>query len=168
MTMHDSNDFELDREPGVLETDAVLVRTLRAEDLPELAEIDRKISGRPRREYLARRLENALRDSSVCISLAAEVDGRVAGFLMGSLYYGEFGLPEPVAVLDTLGVDPVLRHRKVGSALLRQLVLNLRALGIERVQTEVDWTQRDLLAFFAASGFAPAPRFCLELQLGRG
>jgi len=86
----------------------------------------------------------------------------------GSLFYGEFGLPEPVAVLDTLGVDAVLRHRKVGSALLRQLVLNLRALGIERVQTEVDWTLRDLLAFFAASGLAPAPRFCLELQLGRG
>jgi predicted N-acetyltransferase YhbS len=165
--MDPRNDFELDREPGVLETDSVIVRTLRAEDLPALTEIDRKVVGRPRREYLSRKLEAVLRDSSLCISLAAEVDGRVAGFLMGSLYYGEFGLPEPVAILDTLEIHPDLRHRKVASALLQQLVLNLRALGIERVQTEVDWTQRDLLAFFAATGFAPAPRLCLELNLGR-
>jgi predicted N-acetyltransferase YhbS len=163
--MDPRNDFELDREPGVLETDSVLVRTLQRQDLPALAEIDRKIAGRPRKEYLSRKLEAALRDSSVCISLAAELDGRVAGFVMGSLYYGEFGLPEPVAILDTIEVDPDLRHRKVASALLRQLVLNMRALGIERVQTEVDWTRRDLLAFFAATGFEPAPRLCLELRL---
>jgi predicted N-acetyltransferase YhbS len=158
--------FDLDAEPGVLETDGIPVRVLRAQDLEALLEIDRKIVGRSRREYLARKLESSLRDSAVQISLAAELQGRVAGFLMGSLYYGEFGLPEPVAILDTLEVDPDLRNRRVASALLRQLVLNLRALGIERVQTEVDWTQGDLLAFFAQSGFVPAPRFCLELRLG--
>jgi predicted N-acetyltransferase YhbS len=165
--MDPTKDFELDREPGTLDTDAVLVRTLRREDLPAVAEIDRRISGRSRREYLSRRIETALRDSSVCISLAAETDGSLAGFLMGSLYYGEFGIPEPVAILDTIGVDLDRRHRKVASALLRQLVLNLQGLGIEKVRTEVDWTQRDLLAFFAAAGFAPAPRFCLELDLTR-
>ena len=157
---------ELERKPGALETDAVPVRTLRAEDLEALVRIDRKIVGRSRREYLARKLDTALRDSGVCISLAAECDGRIAGFMLGSLYYGEFGLPEPVAILDTLEVDADLRHRRVATALLRQLLLNLRALGIERVRTEVDWTQRDLLAFFAQSGFAPAPRLCLELRLG--
>lgn len=159
---------DLEREPGSLDTDAVLVRTLTSDDLEALARIDRKVAGRPRREYLSRKLANSLRDSTLCISLAAVVDGEVAGFLMGSLYYGEFGLPEPVAILDTLEVDPDLRHRRVGSALLRQLLLNLRGLGIERVQTEVDWRQHDLLAFFARSGFAPAPRFCLELQLESG
>ena len=155
----------LDREPGFLDTDAVPVRTLGAADLDAITRIDRKIVGRARREYLSRKLSTALRDSGVCISLAAEADGRLAGFLMGSLYYGEFGLPEPVAILDTLEVDPDVRHRRIASALLHQLVLNLRALGIERVQTEVDWTQHDLLAFFAQAGFRPAPRFCLELGL---
>jgi ribosomal protein S18 acetylase RimI-like enzyme len=159
-------DDDLEAEPGRLATDAVPVRTLVAADLEAMVRIDRKIVGRSRREYLARRLDTALRDSSLCISLAAEVDGRLAGFLLGSLYYGEFGLPEPVARLDTLGVDPELRQRRIASALLRQLELNLRALGIERLQTEVEWTQRDLLAFFAQSGFQPAPRLCLELRLG--
>jgi len=157
------DDWEL--EPGVLETDAIPVRTLQTTDLDAIVRIDRKIVGRSRREYLARKLGAALRDSSLCISLAAEVDGVVAGFLMGTLYYGEFGLPEPVAILDTLGVDPDLRHRRLASALLRQFVLNLRALGIDCLQTQVDWTQRDLLAFFAQSGFRPASRLCLELRL---
>jgi predicted N-acetyltransferase YhbS len=157
---------DLEREPGVLETDSVPVRTLESADLEALSRIDRKIVGRSRREYLARKLESSLHDSSLCISLAALVDGQVAGFLMGSLYYGEFGLPEPVAILDTLEVDPDLRHRHVASALLHQFALNLRGLGIERVQTEVDWQQLDLLAFFARRGFQPAPRLCLELRLG--
>lgn len=160
----DHDDQEL-LEPGMLDTDAIPVRTLQVEDLEAISRIDRKIVGRSRREYLSRKLDAALRDSSLCISLAALVDGRVAGFLMGSLYYGEFGLPEPVAILDTIEVDPDLRQRRIASALLRQLVLNLRALGIERVQTEVDWMQRDLLGFFARAGFRPAPRFCLELRL---
>lgn len=154
-----------DPEPGFLDTDSLPVRTLRADDLDAIVQLDHKIVGRSRREYLERKLEAALRDSSVCVSLAVEVDGRVAGFLLGSLYYGEFGLPEPVAILDTLEVDPGLRHRRVGSALLRQLVLNLRGLGIERVQTEVSWLQQDLMAFFAQAGFQPAPRLCLELRL---
>jgi N-acetylglutamate synthase-like GNAT family acetyltransferase len=163
--MHSEFD-DLLREPGSLDTDAVTVRTLLSDDLAALVHIDRKVVGRSRREYLSRKLEASLRDSSVCISLAALVDGQVAGFLLGALYYGEFGLPEPVAILDTIEVDPGLRHRRVGSALLHQLTLNLRALGIERVQTEVAWTQLDLLGFFARRGFAPAPRFCLELCLG--
>jgi ribosomal protein S18 acetylase RimI-like enzyme len=154
--------------PGELATDAVLVRTLQSADLAAMVDIDRRIEGRARREYLARRLEAALRDSSVCISLAALLDGRLCGFLLGSLYYGEFGLPEPVAILDTLEVHPEFRHRKVASALLRQILLNLQGLGIERVQTQVDWERRDLLAFFAHAGFEPAARLCLEHRLGRG
>lgn len=156
---------EREPEPGFLETDAIPVRTLRVGDLDAIVRLDHKIVGHSRREYLERKLQAALRDSSVCVSLAVEVEGRVAGFLLASLYYGEFGVPEPVAILDTLAVDPGLRQQRLGSALLRQLVLNLRGLGIERVRTEVSWLQRDLLAFFARAGFEPAPRLCLELRL---
>ena len=60
---------DLEREPGVLDTDTVPVRTLQAGDLEALARIDRKIVGRPRREYLPRKLDTSLRDSSLCIEL---------------------------------------------------------------------------------------------------
>lgn len=151
--------------PGVLDTDQVPVRALRREDLEAMVKIDQRILGRPRRSYLEAKLRDALAPGALSISLAAEEDGALAGFLIASLYYGEFGLPEPAAVLDTLAVDPERRGRKVGKAMLRQLETNLRGLGIEKVLTEVAWDQLDLLGFLSHAGFRPAPRFCLELDL---
>lgn len=151
-------------EPGVLETDAVLVRELGPADLDAVVRIDAQRGGRTRREYYQRKLEEA-RAARPRISLAAELDGRLVGFLLGRLYYGEFGLPEPTAVIDSLGVDPACAGRHVGRALLRQLRRNLRALSIESIRTEVEWDAHDLLAFLARQGFRPAPRLCLELRL---
>ncbi|MGE0708836.1 MAG: GNAT family N-acetyltransferase [Planctomycetota bacterium] len=151
-------------EPGVLETDAVLIRELRPEDLGRVVRIDAQQGGRPRSEYYQRKLEEALA-ATPRVSLAAELDGAVVGFLLGRLYYGEFGLPEPTAVIDSIGVDPAFEKRHVGAALMRQLVGNLRSLGIESIRTEVEWDARDLVAFLARQGFRPAPRLCLELRL---
>ena len=69
-------------------------------------------------------------------------------------------------MIDSIGVDPPSRGQHVGQALLRQLLINLQALRVERVQTEVDWNQIDLLHFMHRNGFDPAPRVCLERQLG--
>ncbi len=151
--------------PGALDTDRILVRSLRAGDLDAMVRVDQKIVGRSRRRYLETKLRDALEPGALKISLAAEEDGALAGFLLASLYYGEFGLPEPAAVLDTLAVDPERRGRKFGKALVRQLVTNLRALGIERVRTEVAWDQLELMGFLAHQGFAPSNRFCLDLDL---
>lgn len=150
---------------GALDTDAIVVRQLAASDLDAIVRIDQRIVGRSRRRYYEQKLRDALLQGALRISLAAEDDGALAGFLLGSLYYGEFGMPEPAAVLDTIAVDPERRGRKVGKALMRQLVMNLRALGIETVRTEVGWAQLDLLSFLARQGFAPAPRFCLDYDL---
>lgn len=151
---------------GALDTDAVLVRNLRADDLDAMVRIDRAITGRARRGYYEIKMKEALATGTMRISLAAEEDGRLAGFMLGSLYYGEFGLPEPSAVLDTVAVDPQLRGRRIGKALLRQLVTNLRALGIDKIRTEVAWDQFELMGFLASRGFAPARRLCLDLDLG--
>ena len=161
-------DDRWEAEPGVLDTDVILVRDLRAGDLEAIVRIDERIVGRSRRKFYELKLRDALVPGSLKISLAAEDEGRLAGFLLGSLYYGEFGQPEPAAVLDTLAVDPDRRGRKIGKALMRQLVMNLRALGIQKIRTEVDWEQRDLMGFLAKEGFAPAPRLCLDRDLSKG
>jgi hypothetical protein len=43
--------------------------------------------------------------------------------------------------------------------------MNLSALRVERVETQVDGSQPDLLAFLARAGFRPAARVCLERAL---
>ncbi len=152
-------------EPGVLETDAILVRALELSDRDALIEIDAAASGRHRPLYFERMLERAVKKADFQASLAAEMDNRTVGFIFATLFYGEYGLTEPSASIDAIGVLPEYRGRRVGRALMRQLLLNLAALRIERVRTEVPWNDFDLLAFFERNGFAPAGRVCLERQL---
>lgn len=153
------------QEPGVLETDAVLVRSLKASDLDVVVEIDAAGSGRRRPRYFERMVERAVQKADFQASLAAELDGRTVGFVIATLFYGEYGLTEPSASIDAVGVMPEFRGRRVGRALMRQLLLNLAALRIERVRTEVSWNDYELLAFFEQNGFAPSGRICLERQL---
>ena len=145
-------------------SDAV-IRTLKPEDCARLVRMDQEISGRNRRAWYEGKIRRALAEADVNISLGAEVDGTLVGALMGSVHYGEFGLPEPVAILDTVLVDPAFGRRGIATAMLRQLLLNLSALRIERLRTEVAWDEFDLTEFFARAGFAPVPRLVLELRV---
>jgi hypothetical protein len=43
--------------------------------------------------------------------------------------------------------------------------VNLHALGVGTLRTEVGWDEQGLLRFFHGTGFRPAPRFCLDLVL---
>jgi ribosomal protein S18 acetylase RimI-like enzyme len=143
----------------------VTVRRLRAEDLAQVVAIDAKTTGRVRERYLGLKLSEALAGTGIQASLAAEADGRVRGFLLARVYYGEFGVLEPVAVLDTVGVHPDFRRQRIAEALLRQLRANLLALGVARLRTEVGWDDQPLIAFFHAERFRPAERLCLDLDL---
>lgn len=145
----------------------MVVRGLRPEDLEAVIALDAKNVGRRREEYFKVKLQQNLTETGIRVSLAAEVDRIVCGFLLARVYYGEFGTLEPVAVLDTLDVHPDFRRRGVGAALLLQLRKNLGALRVSRLRTEVAWDDQQLLAFFHSKGFRPAERLCLELDLGR-
>lgn len=144
---------------------SIRIRILTAADERRLVQIDQHLTGRPRAEWYRRRLARALGTSDVTISLGAELDGQLVGAILGTIQYGEFGVAEPVAVLDTVIVDRGYQKQGVGGALLEQLEKNLAALRVERVRTEVDWTERELMGFLARSGFAPAPRLVLEHRL---
>lgn len=148
------------------ERDGVTVRLLTLADAPRLVRMDQAITGRNRTAWYEGKLKRALDESDLQISLGAEADGFLVGALLGSLHYGEFGQPEPIAVLDTILVDPGFARRGIGSSLLENLTRNLRALGIERLRTEVAWDEHDLGRFLGLQGFVPAPRLVLELRLG--
>jgi len=141
------------------------VRSMTERDLPALVRLDRRITGRDRSAYLSRKAAE-LRRGGIGLSLVAEVDRLVAGFLMARVDFGEFGRTEPTAVLDTIGVDPAYERRHVGRALLEQLLLNLRSLRAERVLTEVEWHRVSLLGFLSRTGFEPAQRLAFEKAIG--
>ena len=74
---------------------------IRGED--GVVRIDEASIGRNRREFYKRRIERSMAESSIHLSLAAELDGMLVGFLTVTFYQGEFGRPEPTAVLDAIG-----------------------------------------------------------------
>ncbi|HSN68505.1 MAG TPA: GNAT family N-acetyltransferase [Thermoanaerobaculia bacterium] len=152
-------------EPGVLETDRTVVRSMQAGDLAAIVRIDAASTGRARPHYFDLMLQRALHLAGLQISLVAELEGRVVGFMIGSLHYGEFGVTEPIASIEAIGVELDARKQGVGKALMRQLRLNLGAIGVRAVRTDVDWNDFDLLAFLQREGFAPAPRLCLERKI---
>ncbi len=159
--------MELDQlespEDAMVET--VIVRAMRASDLDAVVKIDAASRGRRRPKYFELMIERTVNQAGMQISLIAEIDGRVVGFGLGTLFYGAYGIMEPSASIEAIGVDPEARRQHVAQALMRQLRMQLHALGVTTLRTEVAWGDFDLLAFFKKEGFAPAARLCLECKL---
>jgi ribosomal protein S18 acetylase RimI-like enzyme len=149
-----------------LSRDRVVVRSLEAGDLPAIAAIDRANSGEDRAGYLEHQVTEALEQSGVRVSVVAEGDNsRPVGFLMARVDFGEFGRTEPEAVIDTIGVDPLYSHHGVGQALVSQLLVNLRALQVDKVRTGVRWNDYGLLGFLESCGFRPSQRLALRKRI---
>jgi ribosomal protein S18 acetylase RimI-like enzyme len=142
------------------------VRVMRPDDLEAVVEIDTQVFGRRRPEYYERKMALVLDGvQQLVTSLVIEVGGQVAGFIMGQVYLGEFGVPETTATVDTIGVDPAYQGRGVGSTLFEEYASHLRKIGVQSITTRVNWNDWGLLRFFEKVGFAPAKTVNLELRL---
>jgi predicted N-acetyltransferase YhbS len=142
----------------------VEIRALKAEDLGAIVKIDEMVLGESRKDYWERRLTLMNNKSSV-ISLVAEVGGQVVGFILGDVSGWEFGVPETIGWMDTIGVDPVYQKRGIAAALARELIKNVKALGVKTIYTLVSWDDWDLLQFFHAMGFTRGDMINLELKI---
>jgi len=146
------NDYEK------LARDTADLRAMMAADLPAIVRIDRLLTGRDRSDYMRAQLAESLADSAIRVSLAARLDDTVVGYLMARTDLGDYGRTEPVAIIDTIGVDPEYAHRGVGHALMSQLFANLGALRVERVETILAPRDLALAGFLYDCGFAPSQR----------
>ena len=140
----------------------IVVRPVEPTDLDAIVRIDEKLSGQTRKEYWRRRLEiGSLRPP--WMSLVAETDGRVVGFLLGWVGESEFGIAGPTAWLDLIGVDPPYRGRGVGQALVGRFVTSASELrAIQKVSTLIDLGQADIREFFLRLGFRHGPMIQME------
>jgi predicted N-acetyltransferase YhbS len=142
------------------------MRVLKKADLSAIVAIDEMTSGSNRRQYYERKIETITDpERSINSSLVAEVDGKVVGFVMGDVYFGEFGIPETTATIDTLGVDPRVQNKGIASELLDQFLMNMKAAGVNKIYTLVNWDDFALERFFSHHKFVPSKRINLEYQL---
>jgi len=144
--------------------ESVKIRRLQKSDLDAIVEIDEKVLGENRRNYWERKLA-LMNNRSSQISLVAEVDGEVQGFILGDVSGWEFGVPETVGWIDTIGIDPAYQKKGLATALSRELIQNLKALRVETIYTLVSWNDWDLLQFFHSMGFTRGDMINLELKI---
>lgn len=142
------------------------IRHLQPEDLDAIIDIDERMTGQRRREYWDKRFElSALRPS--WMSLAAEAEGRVVGFLFGWASGWEFGIPGSAGWIDVIGVDPPFRGRGVGQALAGRFIAAAEELrGIKKVFTLIHPEQQGIAEFFKALGFRRGPMIQMEKTIG--
>lgn len=141
------------------------VRPVEPTDLAAIVRIDEKLSGQTRKDYWQQRLDIAgLRPP--WMSLVAETDGRLVGFLFGWVSESEFGIASPTGWIDQIGVDPPYRGRGIAHALLDRFVSSGRELrAIEKVATLIDLGQADVREFFTRMGFHHGPMIQMEQRI---
>ena len=137
-------------------------RPLDMDDVERVIAIDRVRGGHSRRHFFEKRFAAAKAQPNDFIHVGVVKDGVLRGFATARVHRGEFGFEQAVAVLDAIGVESESRERGIGQLLTRELGKVMGRTGVRALQTQADWTNRELLRFFATAGFKLAPRLALE------
>ena len=141
-----------------------VIRTMVPSDLDRIVEIDLKVLGKPRPEYWEMKFELMEKRSQIA-SLVAELDEKVIGFIIGGASRWEYGVPENIGWIDTIGVDPDYQRKGMAKILFTEMANNLKKVGVDTMYTFV--TRRDwkLLKFFNSIGFQKGDMVNLELDI---
>ncbi len=141
------------------------IRSLSRRDLADVIRIDAIHTGAEQRPYWTRLFGEFLGRSPgrTRVALAAEVDGKIVGFILADERAFEFG-SEPCGWILEVGVEPAHARHGLASALLTEAVQRLRAAGVTTVRTMVRRNNVPVLTFFRTNGFAGGPYVQLELM----
>ena len=140
------------------------IRLMKPEDFDIVVEIDGKVLKGSRPDYYKMKFEKLFKSEDYLpTSLVAEDEnGMVVGFVMGELYMGEYGILREAATLDTIGVDPDYQHRSIGKLLIDEFLDHLKRLGVQKINTLVNWNDSRLIHFFSSNNFSPSKSINLE------
>ncbi len=141
----------------------VKLRVLTLKDLDSVTDIDEALLGTRRRTYWETRLEKA--ETSGVPSLAAEVNGNVIGFILGSASGWEYGVPESVGWIDTVGVRKEYQQKGIARLLFQEMSSMFKKVGIDTIYVFVNWRDWDLLQFFDSMGFKRGDMINLEMTI---
>ena len=147
-----------------LDIQEVSIRPMRQTDLSIVVELDARVFGSTRPVYFERRLVvlDSADAASRAIFLVAVYQDQVIGFVMGTLAYGEFGLTQITAILDSIAVHPGYQHQGIGQKLTEAFMKRSARQGASAVYTLVNWDNWTLLKVFHALGFELASTIPLE------
>ena len=128
------------------------IRKIKLEDAADMSRIQTAITKSPTHTDFRRIIGDQIRKEEEEASFAAEVNGRVVGYMISYIVHAGFGLDKS-AWIATLGVDPKYMGQGIGKRLAEEILSFYRQQGIQHVMTSVRWDSVDLLSFFKTLGF---------------
>ncbi len=151
--------------------DTLRIRRVRAEDIPLVAALDKRVTGVAKapywRDIFARYGRRRLRERFFLVAEPASRDatGALLGFIVGEVRAWEFG-STPCGWIFALSVELGARRRGVGVALLDAISAEFAKSGGTRVRTMVARSDRLPMLFFRGAGMVAGPYIQLEMDLG--
>ncbi len=143
----------------------VIIRRALASDLPSIAKLDEKATGRSKPDYWKRLFEHFSQATGETRAfLVASVDDRVVGFMTGEVRAFEFG-SDPCGWVFALTVDSHLRVQNIGTLLFEAICEIFKQAGVDKVRTMIGRDNHLVLAFFRSLGMMAGPFIQLERDL---
>ena len=131
--------------------DKVLIRRMKETDAKAIGRIDAAIEKRPTlldfEQIVAEEITR-----KVDASYVAEIKGKVVGFMISYITYGNFGA-DRCAWIAMFGVDPKWMGQGIGKRLAEEILKVYKKKGVTEVFTSVKWDATDILSFFKTLGF---------------
>lgn len=141
----------------------IIIRHMEEEDIDNVLELDRGISGAKRVPTYADPVTSYI-GGEVGISWVAEREGRIIGFILGRL--SELGARVPqIGLIELVGVGTKWRHRGIARKLVDAFCEDCRQKGAKAVHIIVSPEDEELRLFFKAQAFRPRELIHLERRL---
>lgn len=143
----------------------IKIRPLEEKDIARCVDIETAILGLKRSATLRGSLTAYLAKGDRNACLAADLDSKLAGFLIGEVRTWDFGEDQEVGWIKIVGIDPAYQGRGIGKALGDALLHYFQEREIKTVRTTVEWNAGDLIAYFRTLGFERSGFIGLEKSL---
>jgi L-amino acid N-acyltransferase YncA len=124
----------------------VKIRPLELRDKKAIFGIQEAITKHKAAKDWAQMVENYIKKSGDT-SLVAEIDGEVAGFMLGDIKTYGFGVANS-GWIEVIGVHPRHMGSGIGKQLGNELIKTFKKKKVKHLFTSVRWDSGDLVAFF--------------------
>ena len=139
---------------------SIRVRQAILEDAPRITALDAEQTGVVKPGHFRRMLAECRPPQGV--SLVAEREGELLGYVLGEVRAWEFGSP-PTGWILAVAVAPECRGEGLGAKLVSEACRALSATGAKAVRTMVDRRSVEMLRFFRGAGFVAGPFMEMEV-----
>jgi len=142
----------------------ISIREIRLEDTQAIQDIRIAISEEDARVDFQKLMEQHVSGGNGKTSLVAEVNGKVAGYMISTTLYAGFGIGKSAWIMS-FGVHPDYMGQGLGLKLANRICDIYKEKGVGSIYSSVMWDSIDVLSFFKKLGFARSEFINLKKDL---